>query len=253
MLLPPDQILLVAVVLTLGAVVQGAVGFASGLLGVPLLVLGGLSLPEAATANLVATSIQNVIGAWKLRWELTPRELVCPVVVRWAALPLGTIALAHADQLNSASVRQLVGAVLLVIVIVLWGLRPWPRDQLSTGWGLLAFATSGFLLGFSAIGGAPLVIYVNSLNWSAAKSRGFLFFCSASGAPLMAAMLWHQFGGKVAAAALTSLAALPLIFAALWCGLHLGGKLNKPLFQKITYVLLTLISVISLAAPAWLK
>jgi len=92
------EIALIASVMTLGSVVQGAVGFASGLIGVPLLVLSGFSLPEAATINLVSTSVQNVTGAWKLRPHLELRELVFPVVVRWLAIPCGTYVAYIADQ-----------------------------------------------------------------------------------------------------------------------------------------------------------
>ncbi len=96
MLYSPAEIVLIGLIMTFGSVVQGAVGFASGLLGVPLLVLSGWSLPEAATINLVSTSVQNATGAVKLWSHLEPRELVFPVVVRCLAIPLGVyVAQAH--------------------------------------------------------------------------------------------------------------------------------------------------------------
>ena len=94
----PTEIALIAIIMSLGSVVQGAVGFASGLLGVPLLVLTGFSLPEAATINLVSTSVQNITGAWKLWPHLDPSELAFPVLVRWLAIPCGTYLAYIADQ-----------------------------------------------------------------------------------------------------------------------------------------------------------
>ena len=161
--------------------VQGAVGFASGLIGVPLLVLAGFSLAEAATINLVATSVQNVTGAWKLWPHLDTRELAFPVLVRWLAIPCGTYVAYLADQrLDPTQAKQLIGLFLLAVVSLLWGCKISPRDRLNLGWQTLAFSTSGFLMGFAAIGGAPMVVYVNSLTWTASKSRAFLFFCSAA-------------------------------------------------------------------------
>ena len=42
---PVNDLLLVGIVMTFGSIIQGAVGFASGLLGVPVLVLCGFSIP----------------------------------------------------------------------------------------------------------------------------------------------------------------------------------------------------------------
>ncbi|NOY30042.1 MAG: sulfite exporter TauE/SafE family protein [Planctomycetes bacterium] len=250
MLYSPTEIALVGLIMTFGSIVQGAVGFASGLIGVPLLVLCGFSLPEAATINLVATSLQNVIGAWKLREHLEPRELVLPVIVRWLALPVGVFLAASVDAyLNSAQVRQLLGAVLLAIVFGIGGLHVAPRDRLPTFWQVLAFLSSGLMMGFATIGGPPMVIYVNSLTWSVDKSRGFLFFCAATGVPLAAWMFWTQHGEKILPAALSTLVVLPMILTGLWIGLRAGHLLPKQRFRQITFALISLIALGAIASP----
>jgi len=250
MLYSPAEIVLIGLIMTFGSVVQGAVGFASGLLGVPLLVLSGWSLPEAATINLVSTSVQNTTGAVKLWSHLEPRELVFPVVVRWLAIPLGTYVAWLADQhLAHGQAKQLIGVILLAIILLLYFGRVSPRESLNFFWQSLAFSSSGFLLGFASIGGAPLVLYVNALTWTAAKSRAFLFFCSATGVPLAAVIFWLQHGEKILPAALTTLVVMPLILGGLWLGLRLGHRLSKPLFQKITYGLLVLIAISAMVLP----
>ncbi|MEM9658797.1 MAG: TSUP family transporter, partial [Planctomycetota bacterium] len=190
MMIPFDKLVLVAVVLSAGSVVQGAVGFASGMICLPLLVLNGLTLPEAVTINVVSTSVQNVIGAWRLRRSLVPRELVVPVTLRWLGVPIGAFVLSHVDNLDPGRAKQLVGMLLLAVVVLLGSFRVKPRDDLKLGWQTLAFLSSGVMLGFAAIGGAPMVLYVNALTWSANKSRAFLFFCSATGIPVVAGLLW---------------------------------------------------------------
>lgn len=250
MLYSPGEAILIALIMTFGSLVQGAVGFASGLLGVPLLVLCNFSLPEAATVNLMSTGIQNATGAWRLWSHLEPSELVFPVAVRILAIPLGTFVAWWANEyLAPAQAKQAIGAILLIIVISLWVGRVSPRESLGWPWQTAAFSISGFLLGFASIGGAPMVIYVNALTWTAAKSRAFLFFCSAMGWPIALAMFWWQHGPSILPALCTTLVVLPIILTGLWVGLRLGHRLSKTLFRKITYGLILLVAISSLLAP----
>jgi uncharacterized membrane protein YfcA len=250
MLYSPENIALIALIMTFGSVLQGAVGFASGLLGVPLLVLFGWSLPEAATINLVSTSLQNLTGAVKLWSHLETRDLVFPVVVRWLAIPVGTYVAWTTDKyLSHDQAKQLIGFVLLAIILLLYFGRVSPRESLNRYWQSLMFSSSGFMLGFASIGGAPMVLYVNALTWTAAKSRAFLFACSATGVPLAALMFWWHHGEKIIPAALSTLIVMPIILCGLWFGLHLGHSLSKPLFQKITTGLLVLIAISAVVWP----
>jgi uncharacterized membrane protein YfcA len=244
-----SQLLLIAVILTAGAVVQGAVGFASGLISIPLLVLAGFPIQEAATVNLVSTSVQNVAGAWRLWDSLEPRELVFPVLVRWLGIPLGVMALGAAQTLSPAQAKQLIGLLLLAVVVLLGMARPAPRHELGRGISALAFLSSGFLLGFASIGGAPLVLYVNALTWSAAQSRAFLFFCSASGVPVVAVLFALRFGTTLVPPMVAALIAMPAIGIGLWCGLRWGGKLDKRVFRRLTIGLLVLLAITSIAGP----
>ncbi len=250
MLYTPEELALIGLIMTFGSMVQGAVGFASGLIGVPLLVVSGFSLPEAATINLVATSLQNVIGAWKLREHLKPRELVLPVVMRWLAVPFGAYLTSYVDEFfEPAQARQLIGTILLVIVLMLWGLHVTPRDRLPTFWQVLAFLSSGLMMGFATIGGPPMVLYVNSLTWSVDKSRGFLFFCSATGVPLAAWMFWAQHGEKIIPAALSTAVVMPMILLGLWVGLRVGHLLPKQRFRQIAFALILLIALGAIVLP----
>ena len=250
MIYPLTDIALIALIMTFGSIVQGAVGFASGLLGVPLLVLCGWSLPEAATINLVSTSVQNMTGAAKLWEHLETCELVFPVFVRWLTIPIGTYAAWYTDQfLPPDQTKQLIGVVLLAIILMLYFGRVTPHDSLNLFWQGLTFSSAGFMLGFASIGGAPMVLYVNALTWTAAKSRAFLFACSAFSLPVAAVVFWLKHGEKIVPAALSTLLVMPAILSGLWIGLHLGHGLSKPLFQRITYGLLVLIAISAIISP----
>lgn len=251
MIYPLNDLLLIGIVMTFGSIIQGAVGFASGLLGVPLLVLCGFSIPEAATINLVSTSVQNFTGAWKLRKYLDYGELIYPTLIRICfAIPLGTYTAGLVDRYVAPDhTKQLLGVLLLTVLFLLWYFKIKPSDQLNIFWKTLAFASSGFLLGFASMGAAPLVIYVNSLTWSVNKSRGFLFFCSAVGQPFAAWFFWLKFGEKIITPAVSTLLFMPLIFAGLWLGLHLGAFLSINTFRKVTFGLIALTAIAGILAP----
>ena len=241
---------LVAIIMTAASVVQGAIAFASGMISVPLLVLGGFSLPEAATINLVSNSVQNLTGAARLWPQLEVRDLVLPTTLRWLTIPLGAFAVWHANRyLSPAHIKQLVGLLLLVSLLLVRGFHSRPRESIHYLWQSVAFTTSGFLVGFATIGGAPMVVYVNSLTWSAAKSRAFLFCSSALALPVTAIVFWRTHGASIASAAFTALLVLPGIFAGLWLGIRLGDRLSKPLFRRITFNLLLVLAVSAIVLP----
>jgi uncharacterized protein len=251
MIYPLDDLLLVGIVMIFGSIIQGAVGFASGLLGVPLLVLCGFSIPEAATINLVSTSVQNFTGAWRLRDYLDFDELIYPTVIRLGfAIPLGTYTASFIDNYVSPDrTKQILGVLLLTVLFFLWLFKVMPRNELNVFWKTLAFASSGFLLGFASMGAAPLVIYANSLTWNVHKSRAFLFFCSAVGQPFAALFFWLKFGERVITPACSTLLFLPLIFAGLWLGLHLGAFLSVTVFRRLTFGLIALTAVAAILSP----
>lgn len=243
----------IAAIMTFGSVMQGALGFASGLLGVPLLVLCGFNQLDATIINFVSTGPQNIVGAVQLWPNLEPRELVGPTIYRCLGLPLGIWALGHMQSVDGAQVKQTIGAVMLVSVLLLAGLRVRPRDKLHWGWQAAAFLSSGFLMGWAAIGGAQMVLYVNALTWPAAKSRGFLFFCSAALVPLMGAMLVMKFGARSVEPALAAILIMPLVLSGLFVGLRAGNRLDKQLFRRWTYGLLIAVSLVALLSPLLFK
>jgi uncharacterized membrane protein YfcA len=249
----PPELATIALVMTFGSVVQGCVGFASGLLGVPLLMLYGFPLLDATVINFVSTSIQNVAGARRLRAHLTVSDVLWPTVFRCIGLPLGLMALSATKHLDHDRVQQIIGAILLGSVLLLTGLRIRPRDHIHLAWTAIIFLTSGVLMGLASVGGAPMVFYANSLTWSAAKSRGFLFLCSSLLIPLMAVLLFWKFGADAAQPALAALITMPLTLAGLAIGLRIGHRLDKALFSRLTYALIVIIAIVELAGPMVFK
>src|SRR5262245_65622591 len=77
-----EQYAVVSLVLFFSSIVQGAVGFAAGLFGIPLLMLAGVTFPDAVAISLVAAAPQNIIPMWQLRREIDFRRAIKPMLIQ---------------------------------------------------------------------------------------------------------------------------------------------------------------------------
>ena len=60
-------LILAGFILFFGSIVQGAIGFALGMIAMPLLIEAGFSLSQAIALATVSIGIQALFGDWKLR------------------------------------------------------------------------------------------------------------------------------------------------------------------------------------------
>jgi uncharacterized membrane protein YfcA len=239
----------IGLIMTLGSLLQGALGFASGLIGVPLLILSGFSQLEATVINFISTAPQNVFGAVQLSEHVEWRDVVWPTIFRAVAMPIGFFALEHTRELDHSIVKQIIGAFVLASVLTVMLLRGRPRERPPRSWTAAAFLTSGFLMGFGAIGGAPMVVYVNNLTWSAARSRAFMFLTSATLVPVMASYMIWKYHAIASAPATAALLVMPSVLLALGIGLRIGHRFDKARFRRVTYGLLIFVSLFAILSP----
>ena len=247
--------LAVGVVLMCASALQGAVGFAAGLFGIPLLMMAPASLPlEAAImVMLLASFLQNLGGLYHLRKDFDFKAARLPVVIRLAALPLGLVALHYVTSLPPAYVKAVIGVVILVLVILQGTVG---RSSLSErhkplhwAWMPIAFAGSGFLVGFCGMGGPPMVLWVMAQPWSAKQSRAFLFFLFTSSLPFHCLYLWWKYGEAVHAPSLMAVLAAPFIIAGTWIGLWIGSHLRKSRLRIVAYAILILTALSAICSP----
>lgn len=243
------QWLAAALILFASSVLQGVVGFASGLFGIPLLLLSGFTLPQSITIILLAAAAQTITGSVRLRREIDLRRAWRPALIRVATLPLGIATLWWASSLDPDLIKQLIGGMLLAIVGFQVLFRVPPMEELPAGWEWLAFSLSGFLLGFCGMGGPPMALWVMAHDWSATRSRAFLFFVLMTGMiPQFCLLLW-LYGSEVFQAALLGLIGIPVVLLGTAFGLRLGAGLPKRGLRRIVYVVLTLIAISAIASP----
>jgi hypothetical protein len=171
------------------------------------------------------------------------------MLIRYALMPVGVLALFLIGHERKALASQLVGVIVLVIVAVQRAWRALPQERLHPAWEWLAFGLGGFLLGFCGMGGPPMVLWVLAHNWPMNRARGFLFYIFATGLVPQALLLWLFFGVEVLDAMLLAAAALPAVLAGLWFGLYLSRLVPDRVLRSLGVAILILIAVSAILTP----
>jgi uncharacterized protein len=243
------QIAEIALILLAASTIQGLVGFASGMIAIPLLLIVGTTLPEAVAISAVAAFAQNLLGLYALRREVPFRESVRPILVRFLALPVGILVLKLSGNLDQTQVRQIVGFIILATLpLIVWtpdrtGHR-WPAV-----WDWTAFLASGFLVGFCGIGGPPIVMWAMSQGWPPAKTRGFLFLVFFSSMFLQLALLGFAYGAAIGPAMLAGVLGAPVVLAGTYLGLRIGHYFSQRWLRTVSFSILLVVAIVEVLAP----
>lgn len=245
----PTTLLILGVVMFVAGVVQAAVGFAGGLIAIPLFVLMGMKLPQAVMIALIGSFLQSVMGAYQLRHDIDPRTTIRPAILRLVTMPLGVYVLWEINQLAITYVKQFIGLVLLVIVLVQWLWKIEPRERLHPAWEYLALSLSGFMAGVCGMGGPAMILWVMAHNWSAKKSRAFMFFVFIAGLIPQGLLLWYEFGEMVYRPALIGALGAVVTLLGTQIGLNIGHGFSKARLRTLVFSILIFIAVSAMLSP----
>ncbi|MEM1107623.1 MAG: sulfite exporter TauE/SafE family protein [Planctomycetota bacterium] len=245
------QILLAVGALLLGAFVQGAVGFAYGLIATPLLLWAGLPLPEAVGAVGGAGLVQTATGCWKFRRHIVWRDLPGLAAGRTLGLPFGILVMAWLTAGGAVLMKQGVGFVVLGTVLLISLLRPKPRSRVSRRWVAPVGLSSGVMSGVTGIGGPPLVLWVVAHDWSTKRGRVFLWVLFLQLMPIQLALMWWKFGGNVGWAIGLGWAMAPGVIWATTLGAKLGSRWSRERMRRVILGVLVVLALASIASP-WL-
>lgn len=255
---PPDsqpppmsslEIAEVAVALLVASMVQGMVGFASGMVLIPLLLIVGTTLSEAVAISAVAAFAQNLLGLYALRREVPFRESVRPILVRFLALPVGIWALTLSGDLDRDQVRQIVGAVVLGTLVLVLRTPDRKRQRYPAVWDWLAFSSSGFLVGFCGIGGPPIVMWAMAQGWPPARTRGFLFLVFFSSMFPQLALLGLAYGRAIGPAMLLGVVGAPVVLAGTYLGLRIGRHFSPRVLRRVSFAILAAMALVEIVRP----
>jgi hypothetical protein len=246
-----QQLLVLGIVLGLGSFAQGAVGFAAGLLIVPVMLACGWSVAEAQAVLLLATLVQNIWGTYTLRHALRPAELWLPAALRIGWMPVGVGLQWLLTGFGPMRTRQVVGFAVTAATLAMMWIRPQPRSQVAAVWTWLACSISGIFQGLCGMGGPALVLWVQAHDWHPDRSRGFLFAQYLLSLFPTLLLVGAVFGREVWRALGLAVILLPIIFLATAAGMRVGRCLNPERLRWLSYGLLLLLGLSQLLGP-WL-
>ena len=247
--MPEAELIGAALILTLGVTLQTAVGFGLGLLCIPMLVWSGRSLPESVAILIGAGCIQTGLGTFALRAQVSWRRVLPIIIVIMALMPLGQYAMGLVVGEGKVFVKQVIGAMLLLVLVVRRFYRPIARDVVPRGWGHLAAGLSGFLTGLVGMGGPPLVLFALAHTWSKDQYRAFIWPIFFVTTPALISLLALQFGAELLLEFATGLAMAPCVWLGLRAGMAISEHWKMAQLQLAATLLLYAVAISSVLAP----
>ncbi len=239
------QVFEVCVIVFLGSILQGAVGFGIGLFSIPILVWFGIQLPATVAIIVVASGFQTLWSWFKTREHMDWRDPLPITAIRLLALPLGIFALGLLNAQGQGRIKQVVGGVILAILAAQWLFRIKPRQRVAPIWTWVAGLISGFLTGLISMGGPPLVMWVMAHDWPSHRSRAFLWLSFLIATPVMLGFLLWRFGQPMVIPILVGAALSPVIVAGSIVGMRFGRLMSRSHLRVAMTVLLVIIAVTS--------
>ena len=236
-------LILAGVILCVGSIVQGAIGFALGMIAMPLLIEAGFSLSQSIALTTVSIGIQALVGDWQLREHIPWAEVKLAAAVRFLAVPFGVIAMLSIENLDVEMIKRLVGTVILIGVVVRkFGGEKAERD-LPLAVSVATFSLSGFLAGLIGTGGSPLVLWMTTQQFSAHQARAFLLTLFLINAPVQVFLLVVLSNKMSLDVLLIALIMVPLIFVGTSIGIVIGDHFSESLLNRIALGVLSVIAL----------
>jgi uncharacterized membrane protein YfcA len=171
------------------------------------------------------------------------------MAVGLVALPLGVYSLYRVSLLSQPFMKQIIGTLILILLLLQWRGVIKSREKIAAAWGYLAGFFSGYLNGLANIGGPPLVLWILSQRWPNEKMRVTPIAFSIVFVPFQLFFMGLAFGQRMWAPLLNAILLTPLVLAGTWLGLKLGEKISEAHLRIYMRLLLVFISLSTIARP----
>ncbi|MBB4303002.1 hypothetical protein GGD81_002040 [Rhodobium orientis] len=222
------------------ALVRGFSGFGAGMLFMPL--AGALFDPKLAIVMIwMIDSVPAFPILFPALKKCVWREIVPMAIAAFVGVPIGMYLLKTADPVP---VRWTISLLTLVLAAILWsGWRYRVRPNMPTTLGV-GFS-SGFLGGFAAIPGPPVLMFWMSGPASAAVARANIIAYFGILMVLSGANLFAQ--GFITMESLQrSLILAPVYLAGVLIGNRMFGFASEATFRRIAYALIIVFALLGL-------
>ena len=226
-----------------GSIVQGAIGFALGMIAVPLLVEAGFSLSQAVALTTLAIGIQVLFGAWQLRAHIPWGDVKLAATLRYLTVPIGVLLLLSVEGMEAEEMKRLVGLGVLSGALIRGLARSRTARELPLPVSVATFCLSGILQGLVAMGGPPVVLWMTTRDWRARQARAFTMTLFLLNAPLQVLLLLFLSRTMSVDVLLMAVVLTPFIFLGTTIGLRIGDHFSKPLLNKAALGVLIVIAL----------
>ncbi len=243
-----EELVVIGIIVFIGSVIQGTVGFGFGLFAVPALTWTGTSLSGAVAILLVSTLSQAVFATYYLREHIVWKEVIPAATVRFITIPIGVALLILLDSMDKNQMRQIIGIVVLILLILQITLKITPKQNIHKIWSFTSFSLSGILQGLVGMGGPLMIFWVMAKDWSSEQSRSFLLVLSLLASPLQLIILYF-FSSNILTSMITGFMFIPVVIIATKIGIKIGSNLDKIVFKRLTQGVLGIMATVSILTP----
>ncbi|ARK25178.1 hypothetical protein SporoP37_11270 [Sporosarcina sp. P37] len=224
-----DAGILIVIVLV-ASLLQSSTGFGFSIIGTPFLLLI-YPVHTAVQINIILSIVLSAVMIVRIRREIEGGLLIRLIKGSVPGLVLGILVYLFMDI---RLLKMSVGALILILTALLIFRLTLERTKQKD---LIAGGVSGLLTTSIGVPGPPLLLYFSGSGIDKTTLRSttlayYLFVYSAS------LMMQLTFGGTAKEAWISSLWALPSLFAGVWMGQVLFKWISQRTFQVITYVIL---------------
>ena len=245
------QALLACGILSVGMVLQGAVGFGVALFAVPLLLAAGIPLPIVVALFPFSSLAQCSWNCYQIREDVPWRDSIRITGWRLVGLPLGGYPPAGSFRRR----EPLQASHRCPSSLILAGQHfacVKPRESIPDFWAALAGSTSGFLAGAFGMGGPPLVLWATAHECASTENTWLalqrLFTVHAA----LGRSHAHHAGNCDHQADADQHSFAPAIIAGAHLGSKLGDRLDREQLSRIVTILLVIIGISVIVEP-WLR
>ena len=227
----------------LATFLAGAVGFAYGLVALPLLLLIGGPLPEVVVINLIVGLVTRMLVIFRLHRDMDKRRAALLVM---GSLPGVCLGIVLSGLLNSRVV-ELAAGVFTLIAVTLLICRPTREgaNKHAVVTVLAAGGLGGFLGVTTSLNGIPPALLLTSSRAEASNLIADLaaYFVVGNTLTLLALGLT----GHLSPSTIWPMLALwiPIGFVGNLLGVSLGRRLPRVTFRRLTFTIIVISGAVS--------
>ena len=232
-----DLIFITILVIFIGGLLRGFLGFGPALLTIP--VLAYIYSPTEALVIHIIMEIPSTLFLLPTALKNSDKKSILPLFIAMVSfIPVGMYLVVI---LNPEIIRRTISIIVLILVLMLsrgWNFKSFIGFKSMVFSGILG----GFIQGIAGIGGAPIVTVLMARNDSEDVSRGNILFLMAG--IVVFSITSQAFYGLISLNLITlGFMASPIYIGATYSGSKFYTYKGKNLFRKIALIFLSIIAL----------